>query len=182
MSAASQQPDQQFTAVRIGLPLPLDVSGSLIQVLGAAWPGAQIGSGTPNEMVVMLPRSLPAAVDDPEELVMTSEPEIEGASITEMGPGQFSMGIPADLLLFFVGIAGSWFQAYPEATNYLEQRLIDPETRRGFVVTVQRDEGKSPHDLRELAEAERDSFAAENRLLKAALAKLKAGLPNSPPD
>lgn len=191
MSITPTEPDPNYTQVRIGLPLPMDVTSSLMQVLGLAWPGALIGNGTQREMVLLLPKGVPvllAKEDAAEQLldaVQVATEETEGFEFTEMGPGRFGMSMPEDMVRFFAGMAGAWFEHYPQATNYLEQKLIDPSTNRSFVVIVQRHEGKSPHDLREMAEAELASVIAENRLLKAALTAaqkdLEPAAKSSPP-
>jgi hypothetical protein len=44
-----------------------------------------------------------------------------------------------------------------EATNYLEMGVADPKTGERFAVTVQRLDGKTPHELRREAEEARDA-------------------------
>ena len=54
------------------------------------------------------------------------------------------------------------FEEFPDAENYLEQRLWDKETSKGYVMTFQRLEGQSAHELRQ--EAERKLATAEARI------------------
>lgn len=46
-----------------------------------------------------------------------------------------------------------WFKDDVGAPNYVEMKMMDPETREVFVLTVQRANGKTPHELRVEAEA-----------------------------
>ena len=51
--------------------------------------------------------------------------------------------------------------ALDEAENYVEMLLVDPTTHERFTVTVLKPGGRTPHELRLEAEAERDEALAQ---------------------
>ena len=60
-------------------------------------------------------------------------------------------------------MAANFGRSLGKAVNYIEMRMDDlaaPGGRRCYVVSIQRAEGKTPHDLRVKAEAERDAAVA----------------------
>lgn len=65
-------------------------------------------------------------------------------------------------------LAESFRKTLGDAGNYVELTLTDEtEDSLGYIVTVRRREGKTPHQLRREAEAERDRFRADLNALQA---------------
>jgi hypothetical protein len=59
------------------------------------------------------------------------------------------------------------------AVNYAEMSLQSKDGKRVIVTLQRQDEGKTPHQLRTEAEAERDALKVECELLKQELATIK---------
>lgn len=60
-----------------------------------------------------------------------------------------------------VQAAKTFLDANPAATNYVEQTVIDRDSGDRYVIVFQKPGGKTPHELRQQAEVERDWLLAE---------------------
>lgn len=76
------------------------------------------------------------------------------------------------LAIFAMGCRG----LLRDAPNYVEMTLFTTDTKERFIVTVQRANGKTPHDLRKEAEAVLERTKLEIEELKARSAELVAKL------
>ncbi|MGX1809741.1 hypothetical protein ACWIGI_28805 [Nocardia sp. NPDC055321] len=151
-----------YVTVDIGLPLPLDVSATLMKTIGTVYPGAMIDTnphGYGREMLRMrIPnddryRNEAARVEirAAKQHLETERDEIltgvrEGISVATPKEIKYQVGL----------LATRMFADNPGAVNYLEMEMQvgDPDTGEQFVLTVQRKAGKSAHQLRVEAEAE----------------------------
>lgn len=77
--------------------------------------------------------------------------------------------MPEYLAAHYTTMARVVFAANPEAVNYLETVLPDPESSTRYVFHVARSEGQTPHALRMKAETELEQVRAERDQLKAQL-------------
>lgn len=157
------------TEIRIALPLPIDITGTLINIVGKTWPGAVVkddGTDWKNhrQLVLEIPDSdrhrtaKKAKKYAQVKQHLTAEAD---ALITELGPNGAGFGIPEYLADILVGMARIWFTQEPDAKNYIESTIRDPETRQRYVFYVAKSEGQTPHKLRAKAEAELETVTAE---------------------
>lgn len=173
--------DTSGTDIRIDLPLPLDISGTLIQVIGLTYPGAVIkNSGHKwdheRQLVLSIPdadrHKSPKKAEKYAKVKAHLEANADGL-LTELGANGASLGIPEHLGRIMLALGQSWVAMYPDAANYVEVTVRDRETNKDWVFYVARSEKQTPHALRRAAESERDELRAE---LDATKAKLEATL------
>lgn len=146
--------------IRIDLPLPMDVAGTMMRLVGTAYPDALM-EGRGGSMTFIIPdgarpRKVSKAKAKPDQVM-----EVE-TDLLEIGPEGISISTPEHLAAACLHVMESAFEQFPDAKNYLEQRCYNRETHKGYVMTFQRMDGKSAHELRE--EAERKLAAAEARI------------------
>lgn len=160
--------------LRIELPLPIDITGTLINIIGLTWPGAMIkngasGSGwrSDNRLVLEIPDEQRHKSPKKAEKYAKRKSQLDAdteATINKLGPNAVSMGLPEHLASIFLAMAKTWLEAYPDAKNYMETKIYDRETYKSWVFTVARSEKQTPHQLRQDAMQERDDAWAQYRI------------------
>jgi hypothetical protein len=150
-------------------PLPLSIAGTLMNVIGAVYPNARLGSATRGIKILIPeddePQELP---DDIEARGYDSENDAELLSVDSTG---ISIATPETISRICLTVMKQSFQNNPDAINYLETRCYDPSTGKSYAMTFQRVEGKSPAELRAEAVLELQQAQAEIKRLKKALKK-----------
>lgn len=169
--------DDESTEIRIELPLPLDITATLISIVGLTWPHAVIkdgGKGRPhyeNRLVLSIPQQ------DRHKTIKKAAKYVgrkhylnanADSVINSFGPGDASVGLPEYLSSILLSMAKGWVALYPEAENYIETKVYDKEERTTWVLTVARDTERTPHELRKKAEARIAELEAELAQLKEA--------------
>ena len=167
--------DEKRTKIRIGLPLPLDVAGTLLQLIGRAYPDCIIHQEGHREMVLSISdaqRIDPDSIDT-DGLPLQADEDLADAALTELGPQGVGMGWPEKLAAEFAGMAAGMLEAFPDAKNYLETQFTDrDDPTKEYVLIVARSKGQTPHQLRQAAEARVAELEAENAQLRDMLAEL----------
>ncbi|WP_124712944.1 hypothetical protein [Mycolicibacterium nivoides] len=156
--------------IRIELPLPIDITGTLINVIGLTWPHAVIkddgndkGWRSDNRLVLSIPpedRHKSAKKAEKYAKVKAHLKAETDAMISELDPNAFSLGLPAWLADQFVAIAKVWHAQYPEGTNYLESTLREKDTNQEWVFYVAKAKDRTPHALRQVAENKLEKLKA----------------------
>jgi hypothetical protein len=149
-----------MTDIRIELPLPMDITGTLLKIIGLTWPGAVIKQeknsrdwdrhlvvGIPNAQRHKTPKAAEKYVKRKEYLNANAD-----AAITGLDPSGVSFGWPEWLARSWVAMAMDCWEKFPDAKNYLESTIHNPESREWYVFYVAKSEGQTPHALREAAE------------------------------
>lgn len=136
--------------IRIDLPLPMDVAGTLMKLVGLAYPDALM-EGNGRSMTFVLPEGTrPRKVAKTKAKAETVLDET--TDLLEIGPDGISISTPEHLAAACLEIMKTSFEQYPDAKNYLEQKVYDRATHKHYAMTFQRVEGKSPAELRTQAE------------------------------
>lgn len=141
----------EFVAIR--LPLSVWVATRLMTAIDAAWPGIMATADHPlagDHLVFRVPAD---ADDGPIDVPPATGRRDPDVLLTEMRDGTFGFSLP-EYLAKLVGTLGVALLDDLNAANYVELRVEDDTGP--LTVTVQRYDGKSPHELRVAAEAERD--------------------------
>lgn len=166
--------------IRIALPLPLDVTGSLLHGVAERYPDAEIlADEQPDELVVTIPAtnrtiSAPASDPTPGGDPVSSETPSDGIETTPATLGstepadwlatvyddRLSVSLPEWFASTFVGLARQILDA-ADAPNYLEITLADGKRR--YPVIVCRPGAPGPHELRQQADERADRYAAKLR-------------------
>lgn len=144
-------PTEEFVAIR--LPLSVWVASRLMTAIDAAWPGIMATTNHPlagDHLVFRVPTNSDDGPIDVPPAVGQHDPDV---LLTEIRDGSFGFSLP-EYLAKLVGTLGIALLDDLDAANYVELRVED--ATGPLAVTVQRHAGKSPHELRLAAEAERD--------------------------
>lgn len=157
-----------MTEIAIKLPLPMSVSGSLLNLIGAAWPDAQLADGSggmfgDRHMVIRIPDTAPVAVTDEQVAAARVEPGEEDLDITELGPAGISVRRPEHLSAMMLEILLASFEEHPDAMNYLENEVIDPKTGNRYILTFARSAQQTPDALRRAAEQRLETARSDVR-------------------
>jgi hypothetical protein len=99
---------------------------------------------------------------DAEARAAKLEPVLNAFKQHDDGSATLTLQIATEVAhILFKSLAHMLSESFPMAINYLEQELFDPETGERFLVTVIQPKGRTPHQLREAAEAECDELGIE---------------------
>lgn len=145
------------TRVRIDLPLPLDVAATLTKLIGAAYPSCTM-EGLGRSLIFVIPAGARAkAVSKRAAKPVPAEGDTVLNKFSTDGTVDMTISTPEELAAACLDIMRTAFAEYPDAKNYLEQRLWDKKDNRAYAMTFQRVEGLTAHELRREAE---DKIAA----------------------
>lgn len=176
------------TDVRIALPLPFDVAGTLMQLVGRAWDDVQIVQDEdswrhPNHMVLRIPETArPRALTD-EQCAPIARDEHD-VDVTEISPNGVALGggTVKDVADWCWAIMHNALESNPDAANYLEHEIQvtvhGPErTDPDYVLIFARSSAQTPHRLRTRAEQDaRTAQDTHDTLLRTVRAHLARGL------
>lgn len=165
-----------YVVLDVGLPLPLDVSSTLLNVIGTAYPGAMIDTTVPADnlgrevMRLRIPNADRYADAPSRERIGAARKVVESENEGILASVREGIAVATpDAVKHQVGLLASrLFADNPAAVNYvqMEMQVGDPDTRERFVLTVQRADAKSPHQLRVEAEARVAELENEIRRLR----------------
>lgn len=163
--------DENDVRIRIGLPLPMGVAGSLMEAIGAMYPGAMvdmrgggIGSFAGGEMTIVIPANAdPVDVSAEEFAALASEtggPNLtsfnsEGLGVSDAEEAVRTLFEHTSYLLSTSGADGG------PVDNYAELTLYNPDDpTEQYVVSVARSKGQTAHQMHAAAK-ERIASAIE---------------------
>lgn len=169
--------------VRIRTPLPGSVVLTLGNLIEAAWPDAQMVDGESGEVTFRIKKTARTAVTDEEAAALRVEPEEEDLDISSLGPSGVSLANPVGLAINLLENMKASFGENPEAANYLETTIRDPEDGSRYVLIFAKSQAQTPHELRtraeaNLARARQDAHAANTAAVQRLLRAPAAG-PNT---
>lgn len=151
------------TRVTVNLPLPADMAGTIMKLIGTAYPTARLETGF-HTMVFLIDQDA-----RPVEVAEFSPDHVEGdVQITGLDKSTFSFSSES-LAAAMLEVVEGTLDGTPGAVNYIEQKLYSRATGKQYVMTFQREDGKTPHELRQTA----DDDAAH---LRNVIAKTRAAL------
>lgn len=151
------------TRIQVNLPLPMDVAGTVMRVIGMAYPEALIEAGG-RSMTFLIPEGARPRKGSKAKAKPEERGDVE-TELLELGPQGISISTPEALAAASLEIMRSLFEQFPDAKNYLEQRCYDRATNRGYVMTFHRVEGNTPHEMRQKAEDKLKRIEAAIKLL-----------------
>ena len=154
------------TVIRIGLPLPLDVSAALITAIGTMWPTATIRTDA-RDMQLVIPRRKPKRLTKRTMAAILAEmadddaPETDMDQITQDGGVRVALNSADESWQQLAAWAYTVLTA-TEAANYAEQHISaktpDGERKQLVVIAAWSPE-QTPHQLRKAAWDEGCRFA-----------------------
>jgi hypothetical protein len=141
------------------LPLPLDVSSTLLKIIGLTYPGTLIADDGHDwkherQLVLHIPHSERHrnAKGRKKYLAEKDERDAWVGSLTELGPNSVGVSPHESLVKMWVDLARETMAMFPDAENYLETTAFDKATNDRYVFYVARSEKQTPHALRLKAE------------------------------
>lgn len=151
--------------VRIGTPLPSSVLLTIGALIDAAWPGAEIATNHDQrvDQVIFRIKNRPPRVltaEETEALVKSPEPDGD-MEITRLGGDGVGVLTPADVAANLLPVIEQAFEEFPDAENYLEIPVRNPETGHRYVLTFARSARQTPHELRMAAEVKLEKAYAD---------------------
>lgn len=161
----------ELVRIRVTDPLPLQVAGTLMELIGAAWPDAQVEMSNLDSLSMLIdPRPKPKRVSKKtatglrtaQEEAAEGVPDARFHGFDADGKVRFA-GLPEDVQRELGALVAFLLEEYG-AANYLEWRLTLPGEGdvpdRTLVMTGCWSEEQTPHEVRKKIEAERDQLAA----------------------
>lgn len=170
--------DDEPIAVRIDLPIPTDVAGTIIKIIGLTYPRTLIaddGHTWKHERQLVLkidPRDRHKSAKAMQKYRKIRDNANGWVGwLTELGPNGVSIGPHEMLTKGWVYLAKETFKLM-DAPNYLETEVYDTEDKTHYVFYVAKAHDKTPHKLRQEADARAEKAEARVHELEAQLAKL----------
>lgn len=162
---AETTPDTRgWVRIEVRAPLPMDMAGTIMQLIGTAYPSARIDTRAGFDTAIAMlvdphERARRVTKKDARALRARNEAggdDIEGAQFQGFDGDSLLITPPSELQLFLGEIAHRIFTGYEEDAgepllNYLEWQVATP-AGDGYVLCVARSKQQTPHALRERAE------------------------------
>ncbi|ACL42030.1 hypothetical protein Achl_4079 (plasmid) [Pseudarthrobacter chlorophenolicus A6] len=143
--------------IKVATPLPSNVLMTLGALLEAAYPGAELATNDEqyrNQVIFRIDNAKRQTVDDGAAADLRREPSDDDVDIVALGPEGVKTLTPEIIGSNFLPVIKAAFEKNPDAANYLEFTLIDPEDHHRYLLTFCRSAQQTPHELRLKAEQE----------------------------
>lgn len=141
--------------IKVATPLPSSVVLTLGALIEAAWPGSGWASNEDryvNQVIFRVDNSARRQVPDEEAAALRVEAGPEDADVIALGPEGASVLTPTDVAANLLPVIKTAFEEFPDAANYLEMPVFDPEDGHRYLLTFCRSAAQTPHELRVKAE------------------------------
>lgn len=167
------------TEVTLAGSIPLDVASTLMRLVGAVYPSARVSSdhrGMRFHIDDADRADDPGVFDRAAELKVAADEWSLDTYLRQLGDGALEVSLPQILTATLAGLAEGMFAEHGEDVNYLETTCTSPShPGQRWAVIAARSAGRTPHELRQAAEARADRLEAENVRLRAELAAATQG-------
>lgn len=174
-----------FVDIKVSTPLPFSVVLTLGALLDAAYPGTELATSDEpnrNQIVFRVNNSKPPTFDDADAAELKVEPADDDLEILGLCPEGLRTLTPEVIASNFLPVLKAAFEQNPDAANYLEFPLTDPEDSQRYLLTFCRSADQTPHDLKmksedELPKAAEKSIASTLRCSMGSSASNDSGTP-----
>jgi hypothetical protein len=147
----------------------MDIAGNLMWAIGQMWPDTKFLTTNMTALRFEIPDDAPRAELDPEDVPNARLHTDDAGKLWALDPDGMAVE-PAEVLSrWAAGLARASLSNNPDAINYLEMRLVDPEGTIQVAVTILNPEGKAPYALHQEAVAEAEKLKLRVAELEAAL-------------
>lgn len=174
-TTTTEAPDTTgWAEIRVATPLPLEVAGTLMQLIGTAWPDARVstkrrGFGDDYALTMLVDhRRRPKKVTKKAALAISEKAAESRAEAEEVGVGgadflrfedsSLVTAVPKELMHFLGGIAHSIMSGDEAGPNYLEWIVTTAPDAEGagarYVLCIARSEEQTPHEMHARTKAE----------------------------
>lgn len=127
------------TEVHIRGPLPADILGTLLQVVGSTYPSTKIGTGSHGDALTLL-------IPDGERPESPETPTGQPLEIVRLDPSGATFSTPHELAASMTAVMEEAFAEF-EPDNYLETQVSVPTSEGGhrrYAMIFARTPGQSP--------------------------------------
>lgn len=141
--------------IKVATPLPSNVVLTLGALIDAVWPGSELAINedrSRNQIIYRVNNAARRVLPDEDAAALHVEPATGDIDITGLGPEGVSMLTPVEVAANLLPVIKTAFEEFPDAENYLEMPVRDPETHHRYVLTFARSKAQTPHALRMSAE------------------------------
>lgn len=168
-----------WAEIRVETPLPMEVAGTLMQLIGTAWPDAMVrtDAGRALTMVVDHTRRPKKVTKKATKAIVAGQAaEQDEAVAAGVGDSDFlgfndgwvTLAPPEELSLHLGAVCARMLESAEGAVNYLEWEVREPARDDGtpgarYVLSAARSKGQTPHALRTRAETELADLRARLR-------------------
>lgn len=148
--------------IRIGLPLPMDVASTVLQIIGKTYPGTVIAKDSENkrrykrEIVLEIPDDERHNTPKAKKKYLKWRRGLQkwDSDITQLGPDGVSVAPFEWLAKQWAVMAQRSFELEPAAVNYLEGQVFTKDVPGRFVFYIAKSDRQTPHELRTIAETQ----------------------------
>lgn len=165
------------TIIDIKLPLPMPIVGTLMKLIGTAWPEAQLGDDSYGRgMTFIIPKGAkPKRVTKAatKAIVNDHPTDVDLPDVLEFWPNGMNTSVSRLIADQLVVAARESFTENPDALNYTETLVTDRESGARYVMIFARSPQQTPHALRMAAERALGDAQERNAALEAELAKYR---------
>lgn len=159
--------------ITLGGSIPLDVAGTLMKLVGSAYPSTTVSSDH-RGMTFHIDHADrvedPGVFDRAAELKVAADEWTLDTYLRRLGDGALEVSLPQILTATLAGLAEGMFAEHGEDVNYLETTCASPShPGQRWAVIAARTAGRTPNELRRAAEARADRAEAESTRLRGLL-------------
>lgn len=150
-----------YTPVHIRGPLPADILGTLLKVIGTTYPTARLSTASDGDAFTLL-------IPDGERPVDPESNAGEALEVLKLDPSGISFSTPKELAAAMTAVMEEAFAEF-EPDNYVETEVSVPASEGGwrrYAMIFARSHEQSPHELRQAAEAKLAETEAEIERLR----------------
>jgi hypothetical protein len=175
------------TDIKVATPLKSSVLLTLGNLIDAAWPGSQLVTNEDpftKQVIFRIENAARVDVEDEDAADMRVESDEFDLDILALGPEGVKTLTPEFIGSNFLPVIKAAFEQNPEAENYLEFTLNDPEDHQRYLLTFCRSAQQTPHELRmraeqALVEARAKIHREYSATIYALLGHLRGGRPDT---
>ncbi|GAB3283626.1 hypothetical protein GCM10027449_26830 [Sinomonas notoginsengisoli] len=164
--------------IKVETPLPQSILMTLGNLIDAAWPESMLALNEDpwkKQVIFRIDTARRTEVAPQDAAALRQDPDEDDLQVTGLGPDGATVITPQEIAAAFVPAVKAAFEEFPDAENYLEMPLRDPEDGHRYLLTFCRSAEQTPHELRMAAEqnleraredAHRDAVQAVQGLLR----------------
>jgi hypothetical protein len=156
--------------VAVQYPVPLELAANLTKAIGIMYPDATIRTDDPRSGTCMVFDLGGRKGRSSKKALLEDMADETDADLLGFGDGVMKVGTPQEATANLAYWAQIMLSVSPEALNYVEQTVTDPESGRVYCVTACWSKEQTPHELRMAAEERATRAEARVVELEAALA------------
>jgi hypothetical protein len=175
MTGETWEPGDDDTVISIRLPLPMPVYGTMMKLVGAAYPDALLGDARYGDgLNFIIPKGVTAKrVSKAAAKAIEPEEGTDDVDVLSAGPEDIGLSLSRKIADDYVVAARETFKENPAGTNYVEHLVIDRENHRRYVLIFAQSPKQTPHELRMAAERELGEARQRHAELEAELAEYR---------